>query len=906
MEQQMTTQRIDAEKDKDNRDGVESPDWVETQEWIDAIRDVARSRGPERACRLLESLQIAAQRMGVPLPMTSRTPYVNTIPVDQEPPYPGNIEIEDRVKSIIRWNALAMVVEANSKSPGIGGHISTYASAATLYEVGFNHFFRGPDHPSGGDLVYFQGHASPGIYARAYLAGRLSPKELHNFRREFAEGGGLASYPHPRLMPDFWQFPTVSMGLSPIMAIYQARFLNYMQHRGHVPSNDQRVWCFLGDGEADEPESIGAISLAARERLDNLIFVVNCNLQRLDGPVRGNGQIIQELEAVFRGVGWNVIKVIWGGDWDPLLAQDRDGLLVERMGQVVDGEYQKYSVAGGAYIRKHFWGVDPRLERMVAHLSDDELWRLRLGGHDSFKVYSAYRAAVEHKGTPTIILARTIKGYGLGEAGEGRNITHQQKQLNTEELLSFRDRFTIPLSDEEVEGAPLYRPGPESVEIRYMKERRRALGGPLPQRRIRNATIEPPSSEAFAEFFQGSGDRAASTTMVIVRMLAALMRDKAIGKRVVPIVPDEARTFGMDALFRSFGIYSSLGQTYEPVDSENLLYYRESKDGQMLEEGITEAGSMSSFIAAGTSAMTSGVTTIPIFIFYSMFGMQRIGDLVWAAADARTRGFLVGGTAGRTTLNGEGLQHQDGHSHLLASAVPTMRSYDPAYAYEIAVILEEGIREMFVDGDECMYYLTVGNENYVHPPMPEDDSVREGIMCGMYRFHSLGEDGQPRVNLLGSGAILNEVLKAQQLLAEEFSVSSDAWSVTSWTELRRDGIDVDRWNVLHPGMPKRRPYLVEQLGDQPNIVVAASDYMKALPDGIGKWIDAPFITLGTDGFGRSETREALRDHFEVDARHIAFAVLSALAREERIPASVPVRAVQILDIDPDRQNPARL
>lgn len=902
----MTTQRIDAEKDQDNRGSVESLDWVETQEWIDAIRDVARSRGPERACRLLESLQIAAQRMGVPLPMTSRTPYVNTIPVDQEPPYPGNIEIEDRVKSIIRWNALAMVVEANSRSPGIGGHISTYASAATLYEVGFNHFFRGPDHPSGGDLIYFQGHASPGIYARAYLEGRLSPKELHNFRREFAEGGGLASYPHPRLMPDFWQFPTVSMGLSPIMAIYQARFLNYMQHRAHVPSNDQRVWCFLGDGEADEPESIGAISLAARERLDNLIFVVNCNLQRLDGPVRGNGQIIQELEAVFRGVGWNVIKVIWGGDWDPLLAQDRDGLLVERMGQVVDGEYQKYSVAGGAYIRKHFWGVDPRLERMVAHLSDDELWRLRLGGHDSFKVCSAYRAAVEHKGTPTIILARTIKGYGLGEAGEGRNITHQQKQLNTKELLSFRDRFTIPLSDEEVEGAPLYRPGPESVEIRYMKERRRALGGPLPQRRIRNATIEPPSSEAFAEFFHGSGDRAASTTMVIVRMLAALMRDKAIGKRVVPIVPDEARTFGMDALFRSFGIYSSLGQTYEPVDSENLLYYRESKDGQMLEEGITEAGAMSSFIAAGTSAMTSGVTTIPIFIFYSMFGMQRIGDLVWAAADARTRGFLVGGTAGRTTLNGEGLQHQDGHSHLLASAVPTMRSYDPAYAYEIAVILEEGIREMFIDGDECMYYLTVGNENYVHPPMPEDDSVREGIMRGMYRFRSLGEDGQPRVNLLGSGAILNEVLKAQQLLAEEFSVSSDAWSVTSWTELRRDGIDVDRWNVLHPGKPKRRPYLVEQLGDQPNIVVAASDYMKALPDGIGKWIDAPFITLGTDGFGRSETREALRDYFEVDARHIAFAVLSALAREERIPASVPVRAVQILDVDPDRQNPATL
>jgi pyruvate dehydrogenase E1 component len=622
----------------DSSASIETPDWIETQEWVDALRDVARSSGPERASGLLESLQIAAQRLGVPLPMTSRTPYVNTIPLEMEPQYPGNIKIEDRVKSIIRWNALAMVSEANDKSAGIGGHISTYASAATLYEVGFNHFFRGADDPSGGDLVYFQGHASPGMYARAYLEGRLSPKELHNFRREFADGGGLASYPHPWLMPDFWQFPTVSMGLSPIMAIYQVRFLKYMQDRALTKSNDQRVWCFLGDGETDEPESLGAISLAARERLDNLIFVVNCNLQRLDGPVRGNGQIIQELEAVFRGVGWNVIKVIWGGDWDSLLAQDHDGLLVERMGEVVDGEYQKYSVAGGEYIRKNFWGVDPRLERMVAHLSDDQLWRLRLGGHDSFKMYAAYRAAVENKGTPTVILARTIKGYGLGEAGEGRNITHQQKHLNTQELLSFRDRFNIPLSDEEVAGAPLYRPGQDSAETRYLKERRRLLGGPLPQRRVRNATVEPPSPETFAEFLQGSGDRQASTTMVLVRILAALMRDKGIGKQMVPIVPDEARTFGMDTLFRSFGIYSSRGQTYEPVDAANLLYYRESKDGQVLEEGITEAGSMSSFISAGTSAMTSGVTTIPLFIFYSMFGMQRIGDLVWAAADARTRG----------------------------------------------------------------------------------------------------------------------------------------------------------------------------------------------------------------------------------------------------------------------------
>jgi pyruvate dehydrogenase E1 component len=902
----MSTHQTEAEKDQGRSGGVESSDWVETKEWVDALRDVTRSRGPERASGLLQTLQISAQRLGVTLPVTSRTPYVNTIPAEMQPRYPGTIEIERRIKSIVRWNALAMVSEANEKSPGIGGHISTYASAATLYEVGFNHFFRGPDDPSGGDLVYFQGHASPGIYARAYLEGRLSPTELHNFRREFSEGGGLASYPHPWLMPDLWQLPTVSMGLSPIMAIYQARFLRYMQARGLAKSNGQRVWCFLGDGETDEPESLGAISLAARERLDNLIFVVNCNLQRLDGPVRGNGQIIQELEAIFRGVGWNVIKVIWGSDWDSLLAKDHDGLLADRMGAVVDGEYQKYSVAGGAYIREHFWGVDPRLKRMVAHLSDDEVWRLRLGGHDPYKVHAAYHAGVENKGTPTVILARTIKGYGLGEAGEGRNVTHQQKQLNTQELLSFRDRFDIPLSDEEVAGAPLYRPGKDSAEIRYLNERRRALGGPLPQRRVRNATVGPPSSEVFAEFLGGSGEREASTTMVLVRVLAALMRDKQVGKRIVPIVPDEARTFGMDTFFRSFGIYSSLGQTYEPVDATNLLYYREAKDGQVLEEGITEAGSMSSFIAAGTSAMTSGVTTIPFFIFYSMFGMQRIGDLVWAAADARTRGFLVGGTAGRTTLNGEGLQHQDGHSHLLASVVPTMRSYDPAFAYEIAVILEEGIREMFVDGAERMYYLTIGNENYVHPPMPEADGVREGVMRGMYRFRSLGKEGQPRVNLLGSGAILNEALTAQELLAERFGVASDVWSVTSWTEIRRDAIEVDRWNVLHPDVAERRPYLVEQLGDQPSLVVAASDYMKALPDGLAKWVDARFVSLGTDGFGRSDTRDALRDHFEVDARHIAFAALSALAREEQVPARFATEAGQRLELDVERPNPATI
>jgi pyruvate dehydrogenase E1 component len=885
----------------------DTPDWVDTQEWIDALRDVTRSRGPERASSLLESLQIAAQRLGVPLPVTSRTPYVNTIPVDRQPPYPGTIELEDRIKNIIRWNAMAMVSEANEKSSGIGGHISTYASAATLYEVGFNHFFRGPDDPSGGDLLYIQGHASPGIYARAYLEGRLSPKELHNFRREFAEEGGLASYPHPWLMPEFWQFPTVSMGLGPIMGIYQARFLKYLEHRGLSEFTDQKAWVFLGDGETDEPEALGAISLAARERLDNLVFVVNCNLQRLDGPVRGNGQIIQELEAVFRGVGWNVVKLIWGNDWDPLLANDEDGLLVRRMGEVVDGEYQKYSVAGGAYIREHFWGVDPRLERMVRDHSDDQLWRMRLGGHDTEKVYAAYRNATETRGMPTVILARTIKGYGLGEAGEGRNVTHQQKQLNTQELLSFRDRFRIPLSDEEVAGAPLYRPAADSAEARYLRERRRVLGGGLPQRRVRNDRLPAPASEVFAEFLQGSGDREASTTMVFVRILAALMRDANVGKHVVPIVPDEARTFGMEAFFRNFGIYASRGQLYEPVDRENLLYYRESREGQILQEGITEAGSMSSFIAAGTSAMTSGVSTIPFFIYYSMFGMQRVGDLVWAASDARTRGFLVGGTAGRTTLNGEGLQHQDGHSHVLASVVPTMRTYDPAYAYEIAVLIEEGIREMFVEGAERMYYLTIENEPYVQPAMPEGDHVREGIVRGMYRFRSLdAREGAPRVNLLGAGAIMNEVLAAQELLADQFGIASDAWSVTSWTELRRDAIEVDRWNWLHPEMPPRLAYVQELLGTEPSLVVAASDYMKALPDGLARWVDAPMVSLGTDGFGRSETRAALRDFFEVDARHIAFAALSALARDEQIPVSVAVEAGKTLKIDPERPNPATL
>ena len=695
-------------------------DWLETNDWIDSLRDVARRRGPERVSRLLQTLQIEAQRSGIRLPVTSQTPYVNTIPIEKQPPYPGDLDIERRIKSIIRWNAMAMVVEANQNNHGIGGHISTYASAATLYEVGFNHFFRGQDHPSGGDMIYFQGHSAPGIYARSYVEGRLSPDQLHKFRRELS--GGLPSYPHPWLMDDYWQFATVSMGLGPIQAIYQARFIRYLENRDLLEPTDRKVWCFLGDGETDEPETLGSIALASREELDNLIFVVNCNLQRLDGPVRGNGQIIQELEAVFRGVGWNVIKVIWGSEWDQLLARDEQGLLVQRMGEVVDGEYQKYTVAGGSYIRKHFWGVDPRLLRMVDNISDDELWRMRLGGHDPLKVHAAYHAASNHRGAPTVILARTIKGYGLGEAGEGRNITHQQKELNERELMQFRDRFAIPLSDAEVVGAPLYRPSKDSREANYVATRNDALGGHVPERRSPKSHLTSPPDETFSEFHEGTGEREASTTMGFVRMLSRLMRDRELGEHIVPIVPDESRTFGMEGMFREFGIYASTGQLYEPVDSDRLLFYKESRDGQILEEGITEAGAMSSFIAGGMAYSSLNVPMIPFFIFYSMFGLQRFGDLAFAAGDARTRGFLIGATAGRTTLNGEGLQHQDGHSHMLASVIPNLVAYDPAYAYELAVIVQEGIRRMHDEDESVFYYVTVENEAYVQPPMPESEN----------------------------------------------------------------------------------------------------------------------------------------------------------------------------------------
>jgi pyruvate dehydrogenase E1 component len=785
----------------------------ETREWLDSLAAVLETSGRERVSYLLTLLDHKAYRSGVDLPFTADTPYINTIPVDQQPPFPGSREIERRIKSLVRWNAMAMVVRANLKYPGLGGHISTYASAATLYEIGFNHFYHGPGHPGGGDHVYFQGHATPGIYARAFLEGRLSAKHLENFRRELEPGGGLSSYPHPWLMPDFWQFPTVSMGLGPIMSIYHARFNRYLEHRGLKDTSKQRIWCYVGDGETDEPESLGALTVASREGLDNLTWVVNCNLQRLDGPVRGNGKIIQELEAIFRGAGWNVIKVIWGSDWDPLLANDMDGLLVRRMEEVVDGEYQRLVVESGEYIREHFFGKYPELRRMVDHLSDEQLQKLGRGGHDPVKVYAAYKAAVEHKGQPTVVLAKTVKGYGLGEAGEGRNVTHQAKKLNEKELIEFRSRFGIPISDDEVADMPFYRPSEDSSEIHYIQARRKELGGFLPRRTGDQCPpLKAPAWEFFAAEQKGSGKQEASTTMVFVNLLKRMMQSEDLGKWVVPIIPDEARTFGMEGMFTQFGIYSNQGQLYEPVDYKTLTRYREAKDGQLLEEGITEAGSISSFIAAGNAYTTQSVPTIPFFIYYSMFGFQRIGDLIWAAADMRTRGFLLGGTAGRTTLMGEGLQHQDGHSHLLASTVPNLMAYDPAFAFEIAAIIRDGIQRMYDRGESIFYYITLGNENYRQPPMPEGQAVHDGILRGMYRFRSAPElksksEIRSKVHLLGSGAILNEVLRAQLLLAEQFNVAADVWSVTSYKELRRDALECERWNRLHPGQNPRRSYL---------------------------------------------------------------------------------------------------
>jgi pyruvate dehydrogenase E1 component len=880
-------------------------DPTETSEWLDSLEYVLSSKGPERVKFLLAALEDKARIEGVDVPLKANTPYINTIPADKQPRYPGNREIERRIKSIIRWNAMAMVVRANKKHAGVGGHISTFASSATLYEVGYNHFFRGRGESGfDGDQIYFQGHASPGMYSRAFLEGRLSEENVTNFRRELQATPGLSSYPHPWLMPGFWEFPTVSMGLGPIMAIYQARFNEYLRDRGIKDTSKQKVWAFLGDGECDEPETLGAITLAAREHLDNLIFVINCNLQRLDGPVRGNGKIIQELEALFRGAGWNVIKVIWGDDWDPLIAKDESGLLIKRMDETVDGQYQKYIAMPGSYIREHFFGKYPEVAELVKNYSDDKLERMRRGGHDPEKVYAAYKAAVEGNGRPTVILAKTIKGYGLGEAGEGRNIAHQQKKLNEEELLEFRSRFGIPISDEEVANTPFYKPADDSVEMKYLKERRAALGGPVPSRPTGAPAMEVPTLEQYSRFLKGSKGKDVSTTFGFVEMMRALCKDKLIGDRVVPIVPDESRTFGMEGMFREIGIYAHTGQLYEPVDSDKLQFYKEATDGQILEEGITEAGAMSSFIAAGTAYASHGINMIPFFIYYSMFGFQRIGDLIWAASDCRAKGFMLGGTAGRTTLNGEGLQHQDGHSLLNAIAFPNVRSYDPAYAYETAVIIMDGLKRLYQDGETAIYYLTLENDPYVMPEMPE--GVEAGIVQGMYKLKSVEAPngaGKPKVQLFGSGPILRSTLAAQEMLAERYGFSSNVYSVTSYTELRRGAHAAARWNMLHPTETPRQSYLERMLAGETGVFLAASDYVRALPEQIAPWVPGDFWALGTDGMGRSESRQALRRHFEVDAECVTVAALYRLHKQGAIGADVVQKAIVDLKIDQEKIDP---
>lgn len=877
----------------------EDIDKQETQEWLDALEGVIEAEGSERAHYLIDQLIDQTRRSGGYLPFSNNTAYLNTIPTHLEKRSPGDQAIEWRLRSYIRWNAMAMVVRANRKSGELGGHIASFASAATLYDVGFNHFFHAPTHEHGGDLIFIQGHSAPGIYARAYLEGRLSEEQLDRFRQEVA-GDGLSSYPHPWLMPDFWQFPTVSMGLGPLQAIYQARFMKYMDDRGLASTKGRRVWAFLGDGETDEPESLGAISLAGREKLDNLIFVINCNLQRLDGPVRGNGKIIQELESVFRGAGWNVIKVVWGSYWDPLLAKDRNGLLRKLMEETVDGEYQNYKAKGGAYTREHFFGKYPELKERVAHLSDEDIWRLNRGGHDPHKVYAAYAAAVECNGQPTVILAKTVKGYGMGEAGEGQNTTHQQKKMGHEAMLAFRDRFKLPLTDDEVSEAKYIRPDQDSEEIRYLCARREALGGSLPARKNFAAPLKVPPLKVFDALLKGSGERKMSTTMAFVRALTVLVRDKQIGKYVVPIVPDEARTFGMEGMFRQLGIYSSVGQLYEPQDRDQIMYYREDTAGQILEEGINEAGAMSSWMAAASAYSTHGINMIPFYIFYSMFGFQRVGDLCWAAGDMQARGFLLGGTAGRTTLNGEGLQHQDGHSQLLASTVPNCVTYDPCFSYELAVIVHDGMRRMVQEQENVYYYLTCMNENYEHPEMPK--GVEDGIVRGMYRLSQSTGSGL-RVQLLGSGTILREVIAAAELLRLDFDVAADVWSVTSFNELNRDGLDVERWNMLHPEAEPRASYVQQCLGACEGPVVASTDYMKLYADQIRPWIDTTYRVLGTDGFGRSDTRKALRSFFEVDRYYVTVAALKALADEGKLPASKVSEAIAKYGIDTDKPNP---
>jgi pyruvate dehydrogenase E1 component len=877
-------------------------DPAETQEWIESIDAILKVYGPERAHFLLERLIDHTRRSGAYLPFKPNTAYVNTIPPGLEKEYPGNRALERRLEAYIRWNAMAMVVQANRLSSEYGGHISTYASCATLYEVGFNHFWRAASERHPGDMIFIQGHSSPGIYARAYLEGRLTEEQLHHFRREVGNKG-LSSYPHPWLMPEFWQFPTVSMGLGAMQAIFQARFIRYLEHRGIVKPTDRKVWCFLGDGEMDEPESMGALTMPVREGLDNLIFVINCNLQRLDGPVRGNGKIIQELEAAFLGAGWNVIKLLWGSRWDPLLAKDHKGLLRRVMEECVDGEYQNFKSKGGAYTREHFFGKYPELKAMVANMSDEEIWRLNRGGHDPRKVYSAYAAAVAHLGQPTVILAKTVKGFGLGKAGEGQMITHQAKKLDDEALRAFRDRFNIPVSDADIAQLPYAKPAADSEEIHYLHGQRTVLGGYLPARRVAAAPLVAPPLETFNTLLEGSGEREMSTTMALVRILTALVKDKNIGKHIVPIIPDEARTFGMEGMFRQIGIYSSVGQLYTPQDAEQLAYYREDKKGQILEEGINEAGAMCSWIAAGTAYANHGVNMVPFYAFYSMFGFQRVGDFAWAAGDIQARGFLLGCTAGRTTLAGEGLQHQDGHSHLLASTIPNCIAYDPAFAYELAVIVQDGLRRMYAEQEHVFYYITCMNENYLQPPMPA--GVQQGILNGMYLLQ-IGGRGKVRVNLMGSGTILREALAAAQILEKDYGVPADVFSVTSFSELRRNALDVERWNLLHPNEPPRLSYVRQCLGQSGHSdgpFIAATDYIRIVPDQIRQWVPGRYVTLGTDGFGRSDSRAQLRRFFEVDRHYIAVAALKALADEGKIDVATVASAMQAFDIDPEKPNP---
>ncbi len=875
-------------------------DPVETQEWLDALESVLDREGEDRAHYLMTRMGELASRSGTQLPYAITTPYRNTIPVTHEARMPGDLFMERRIRSLVRWNALAMVMRANKHDPDLGGHISTFASSATLYDIGFNYFFQAPTDEHGGDLVFFQGHASPGVYARAFLEGRISEEQLENFRQE-VDGNGLSSYPHPWLMPDFWQFPTVSMGLGPIQAIYQARFMKYLESRGFIPAGKQKVWCFMGDGECDEPESLGAISLAGREKLDNLIFVINCNLQRLDGPVRGNAKIIQELEGVFRGAEWNVNKVIWGRFWDPLFAKDTAGLLQQRMDEVIDGEYQNYKAKDGAYVREHFFGARPELLEMVKDLSDEEIWKLNRGGHDPYKVYAAYHQAVNHKGQPTVILAKTIKGYGTG-SGEAKNIAHNVKKVDVDSLRAFRDKFDIPVKDADLEKLPFYKPEEGSAEAKYLAERRAALGGFMPVRRQKSMSVPVPPLETLKAMLDGSGDREISTTMAFVRIISQLVKDKELGPRIVPIVPDEARTFGMEGMFRQLGIYSSVGQLYEPVDKDQVMFYREDKKGQILEEGINEAGAMSSWIAAGTSYSTHNQPMLPFYIFYSMFGFQRIGDLAWAAGDSRAHGFLIGGTAGRTTLNGEGLQHEDGHSHLLASTIPNCRTYDPTYAYELAVIIREGSRQMIEEQQDIFYYITVMNENYVQPAMPK--GAEEGIIKGMYLLEEDKKEAAHHVQLLGSGTILREVEEAAKLLRNDFGIGADVWSVPSFNELRRDGLAVERWNRLHPGQKPKQSYVEECLGGRRGPVIASTDYMKLYAEQIRQWVPSKeYKVLGTDGFGRSDSRKKLRNFFEVDRHWVVLAALEALADRGDIEPKVVAEAIAKYGIDPEKRNP---